>query len=256
MLVTSYYDLYNKPEKFIEYLYLFYDLGISGIPITIFVDPSMVYKFRIFPSTVTVIGLPLADCELYSIAMRYNRELPVHRTPQKDTKEFFALMNSKMEFLRRASFLHCNCKTFAWIDFGILKIVKDTVAFIEKLRQLDTHVFTKVTIPGCWGFGRTFTVEQIHWRFCGGFLIMPMKHVERFYQHSKGVLTDFCTQQIYKLTWETNVWTVIESCAERDNIEWYMADHNDSIVMNVDSVVSLTSVDQNVYPIFNTALNA
>ena len=58
MLVTCYYDIYNKPEKFFEYVTLFYDLGISGLPIVLFVEPSMVYKFRIFPSSVKVVGLP------------------------------------------------------------------------------------------------------------------------------------------------------------------------------------------------------
>ena len=54
----------------------------------------------------------------------------------------------------------------------------------------------------------------------------------RFYDHSKNVLTDFCTMPIYKLTWETNVWSVIEYCAERDHMVWYAADHNDSMIMN------------------------
>ena len=237
MLVTSYYDLYNKPEKFMEYLYLFYDLGISGIPITLFVDPSMVYKFRIFPSTVTVIGLSLSDCELYTIATNYSRELPVHRTPHKDTKEFFALMNTKIEFVKKAAALHPTVDNFQWIDFGIMKIVKQSEKFIAKLQQLDTMTFEKITIPGCWTEGRTFSVESIHWRFCGGFFIIPRMHIDRFYGHSKCVLTDFCTQLRYKLTWETNVWTVIESCAEKENIDWYFADHNDSIVLHIDSLL-------------------
>jgi hypothetical protein len=42
---------------------------------------------------------------------------------------------------------------------------------------------------------------------------------------------------IYKLTWETNVWTTIEFCAERANIQWYFADHNDTIVLNIDRVL-------------------
>ena len=67
MLVTCYYDIYNKPERFMEYLYLFYDLGISGIPMVIFTDPSLVYKFRIFPYNVKVIGIPLNEFEFSSL---------------------------------------------------------------------------------------------------------------------------------------------------------------------------------------------
>lgn len=62
---------------------------------------------------------------------------------------------------------------------------------------------------------------------------MPRALAERFYQHSVCVMRDFCTLPQYKLTWETNVWTVIESCAEKENIDWYFADHNDTIVLNI-----------------------
>jgi hypothetical protein len=236
MLVTCYYDIYNKPEKFLEYLYLFYDLGISGIPITLFTDPSLVYKFRIFPNTVKVVGISLQDFECYQIGMKYSRELPPHRTPEKDTQEFFSLMNTKMEFIKKASELS-NDLTFMWIDFGILKIVKNKERFITRLKQINELIFKKVTIPGCWSFGRPFSVDVINWRFCGGFFIMPREHVEKFFNHSKCVLTDFCNQSMYKLTWETNVWNIIEFCAERNNMDWYFADHNDSIVLNVDTIL-------------------
>ena len=65
---------------------------------------------------------------------------------------------------------------------------------------------------------------------------MPVQHVDRFFEHSKGVLRDFCTMPQYRLTWETNVWTVIETCAEKENIDWYFADHNDTMIMNIDLV--------------------
>ena len=237
MLVTCYYDIYNKPEKFVEYLSLFYDLGVSGIPIILFTDPSMVHKFKIFPSSLTVIGIPLADFELYQIGMKYDRELPTTRAVHKDTKEFFSLMNTKIEFVRAAAMLHPTIKTWMWIDFGILKIVKNAERFINKLKEVDQAVFTKITIPGCWSYGRAFNVNAIHWRFCGGFFVIPYEHIERFYGHSKCVLTDFCTQACYRLTWETNVWTTIEFCAEKDNIDWYFADHNDTIVMNIDEIM-------------------
>ena len=237
MLVTCYYDIYQRPHKFMEYLYLFYDLGISGIPIVLFTDPSLVYKFRIFPS-VTVIGVPLHEFELYNIAMKYERDLPIHRNVEKDTKEFFALMNMKVECIKRArDLLTAPSHTYMWIDFGILKIVKNTEAFLAKLQQLNTLQFQKMIVPGCWQFGRHMSVEMIHWRFCGGFFIMPEHYIDTFYGHSKTVLTDFCTKPQYKLTWETNIWTVIESCAELGNIIWYSADHNDSIVMSIDGVL-------------------
>jgi hypothetical protein len=237
MLVTCYYDIYNRPVKFVEYLYLFYDLGISGIPITLFTDPSMVHKFRIFPPTVTVIGIPLTEFELYQKGMAYNRDLPIHRTPEKDTKEFFSLMNTKIEFVKKAAKRWPDRETFMWIDYGILKIIKNAERFLERLRDLCQRRFTKMVIPGCWSLGRHFSVEQIHWRFCGGFFVIPRDFIDRFYDHSCSVMNDFCTMDFYKLTWETNVWSTIEFCAERENIVWYFADHDDTIVLNIDYVM-------------------
>jgi hypothetical protein len=237
MIVTSYYDIYNKPERFIEYLYLFYDICISGIPIILFTDPSLVSKFRIFPPSVKVIGVPLQSFELYSIASSYNGELPTGRTASKDTKEFLALMNTKVEFILKASEISED-KTFIWVDFGILKIIKNQERFINKLQSINEKSFDKIMIPGCWGIGRNFSVDEVNWRFCGGVFVIPRHHIQMFYNHSKNVLKDFCTLPIYKLTWETNVWNIVEYCGCREDIQWYFADHNDSILHNIDTAIN------------------
>ena len=231
MYVTCYYDIYGKPERFEEYLALFYALGHSGLPIVLFTD--MPDRFNGFPESVIVRYLSLADCELYQMGMNYQGELPGNRSVEKDTKEFFSLMNTKMELVKKAKEQFPGQKQYAWIDFGILKIVKNRERVLKKLKQIEESTYTKVMIPGCWAFGRTFSVNAIHWRFCGGFFVMPSEHVERFFEHSKCVLKDFCTMPMYRLTWETNVWTIIENCAEKDNIGWYFADHNDTMITNV-----------------------
>ena len=56
--------------------------------------------------------------------------------------------------------------------------------------------------------------------------------MDEFYGHVKCVFTDFCTQSIYRLTWETNVWMLVEFCALQSKIDWYFADHNDTMIMN------------------------
>ena len=238
MLVTCYYDIYQKPERFLEYLYLFYDLAVSGLPILLFTDPILVPKFRIFSSlpNIKVIPVPLQEFVLYQQAMAYTGALPVNRTPQKDTQEFYALMNTKMEFIHKAM-EHTTDETLIWIDYGILKIVKNQERFLDKLQEVNDTRFHKLTVPGCWGFGRTLNVDSIHWRFCGGLFVMPRHLSSLFYEHSRNVLKDFCTLSQYKLTWETNVWTVIESCAERDKIDWYFADHNDTIILNIQELL-------------------
>jgi len=230
MLVTCYYDIYNNSESFFKYVTLFYDLGMSGLPIVLFVDPSMVYKFRIFP--IKVIGLPLEEVKMYQMAMAYKGELPSVRTPSKDTKEFYALMNSKVEFVKRASVLY-PCEKFMWIDFGILKIFKNSAGCIERLHELEKQTFATIKIPGCWPPGRFVSHDTINWTYCGGFLIIPATLVDEFYGHCKGVLRDFCTMPQYKLTWETNIWAIVSTFAMKDTIEWFGADHNDSMIMHV-----------------------
>ena len=239
MLVTAYYDIYNKAENLEYYTSLFYDIGCSGIPIILFIDGSSASHFQYVPSNVHIIELSLEDCELYQIAMAYKGELPPIRTPQKDTQEFLALMNTKIEFLKRAAELYPMESTFMWIDFGIAKIFRNIERVLNKLRRIQQVPFTKITIPGCWAYGHPFTVDCINWRFCGGFIIIPKEHIDRFYMHNKNVLIDFCKQSYYKLTWETNIWTIVEFCAERDNIEWYFADHNDSIILNIDNTSAM-----------------
>ena len=238
MLVTCYYDIYNKPDGFEYYLKLFTPLGQSGLPIVLFVDPAHVERFADFPFTVKVVGIPLMDFEIYRIAMQYDSELPTGRTPAKDTKEFFGLMNTKIEFVKKAAelFPNLNDSTFLWCDYGILKIAKNPERFIQKIKEIQSRTFEKMTIPGCWSFGRKFNTNTISWRFCGGFFVIPRTFIDTFYGHCKGVLSDFCSNSSYCLTWETNIWAVVECCAEKQNINWYFADHNDTMVMNIDKM--------------------
>ena len=183
MIVTSYYDIYNKPERFIEYLYLFYDIGISGVPIILFTDPLLVKKFRIFPPSVKVIGMPLEIFELYLIGKKYTGKLPNGRNETKDTKEFYSLMNTKIEFILRAAEM-CDDNNFIWVDFGILKIIKNTERFINKLKSVNEQTYDKITIPGCWAMGRGFSVVEVTSRFCGGIFVIPRQHNLTLYKYS------------------------------------------------------------------------
>jgi len=231
MFITSLYDLYGNPEAMRSYLELFRPLAESGLPFLIFTDPSLLPLWNMYPNTnLRIIPLSLSECELYQIGMAYQGDLPTHRHPTKDTKEFFSLMNTKIEFLQKGAVL-TDDPTLIWLDMGLLKIATNKERCIEHLRALHTSTFEKITIPGCWSHMPACDVNRVNWRFCGGLLIVPHRFLGRFYDHSKNVLKDFCTLPIYKLTWETNVWSVIEYCAEKENILWYQADHNDSMIM-------------------------
>jgi hypothetical protein len=238
MFITSLYDLYGNPEAMRTYLELFRPLAESGLPFLVFTDPSLLPLWDImYPNlrlltNLGIIPLSLSECELYQIGMSYQGDLPTHRHPTKDTKEFFSLMNTKIEFMKKGAAL-TDDPTLIWLDMGLLKIVTNKEKCLERLRALHASPFDKITIPGCWSHMPACDVNRVNWRFCGGLLILPRRFLPSFYDHSKNVLTDFCTLPIYKLTWETNVWSVIEYCAEKENIVWYQADHNDSMILAV-----------------------
>ena len=211
---------------------LFEEVAFSGLPIILFTDPSLVTKFSHYPSTVRVVGVPLETFELYRIGMNYTGSLPSQRHPIKDTKEYMSLMNTKIELVLKGLEL-CSDDTFIWIDYGVLKLIKNKTRFINKLKIINEQKFNKIKIPGCWGLGQPFSVDTVHWRFCGTLFVIPRNLVQEFYQHSKNVLTDFCKFPNYKLTWEVNVWVIVEMFAMKEQIDWYFADHNDTILLNI-----------------------
>ena len=55
MIVTCYYDIYNKPENFLKYLELFSPLANTGIPIILFTTADITVTFP----NVRVISVPL-----------------------------------------------------------------------------------------------------------------------------------------------------------------------------------------------------
>jgi hypothetical protein len=54
--------------------------------------------------------------------------------------------------------------------------------------------------------------------------------VSNFYQKSRDKLTEICTLPNRGLTWETNVWYMLELDGAREYIDWYSGDHNDTIL--------------------------
>lgn len=60
---------------------------------------------------------------------------------------------------------------------------------------------------------------------------MPRANIDRFFSHVKITVDELCS--IGQITWEVNTWYMIEIYKEKEIIQWYKADHNDSIINNV-----------------------
>lgn len=230
MFVSCCYDVYNSPEKVAMYFRLFEPIAHSGLPIIFYTDPSLVSYTVSYPSTVTVVLADPTECELYRIAMNYKGELPGDRNPEKDTQKYLALMNAKMDWMKKAAEQFPKVETFFWIDAGIMKLIKNAGPILTALRTIHQINYEHIIMPGSWEFNARFNVNAANWRFCGTFLVLPRIHLDFFYERCKNVLIDFCKN--YKLTWEVNIWTIVEYYCEKKIFQWYYAGHDDGLIMN------------------------
>jgi hypothetical protein len=167
-------------------------------------------------------------------------DLPLNRTIEKDTKEYMLLMNSKLEYMEDTIEKNpFNSTHFAWIDFNISHVFSDLKMSKETLKIYSSSILHNsfLSIPGCWNpLSKPFNDEQvkneilnnINWRFCGGFFIGDRISIEYFIELYKTHLPYFMFKY-RKLIWEVNFWAWLELVTDwKPN--WFKGDHNDSII--------------------------
>ena len=224
--VTALYDIGGRPVN--ELLDAFQPFAKSSMNICIFTDQTDLEE-KLGRPGITIRILPRDTLHIFKHEATV---LPKGRNEQKDTLDFLRLMNAKPDFLMRASILHPTASTFVWMDFGILKISKNTERFVKRIQRVEESVElhpNKIILPGCTGriSPTQDCINQPIWRFCGGIAIVPRSLIRPFFEHAFGYLETLRSKQT--LTWEVNVWAAIES-SHPDLFHWYSADHNDSIV--------------------------
>jgi hypothetical protein len=188
------------------------------------------------PASAIPLFRELDTFETSKILHNYNK-LPTKRCDDKDTKLYMTIMNSKAEILKHVK-SHIRSDHYVWIDAGIAKIFKNpSSCFASILDKTAAPLRSdKILIPGPWPYKETDIgklTDRIHWRFCGGFFIVPYGLVDHFVTQVKvgcvriGAATG-CT------TWEVNVWSFIESNLP---IIWEKGDHNESILDCLDHYI-------------------
>jgi glycosyltransferase involved in cell wall biosynthesis len=221
-LVTAFFRLPDRAVDEDEQFRRFDELAACGLPITLFLDVGFL-PYTVKHKNVCVIPLRLGMLPAFQRAQDHDLKLPTHRDPAKDTRDFLLLQNSKIDLLRAACASEHESTHFAWIDFGIMKIVDDKPAFLERLQRLSPPA-TCVLAPGCLPFHSNSNANDVDWRFCGGFLLIDRYSIAGLVEsHHKTFerLGD-------SLTWEVNVWGQMECAGQR--FDWYKADHDDSII--------------------------
>lgn len=226
--VTS---LYSVRDDYLSTLYHNFQQLVSNISATTYVFTDRELPFAV-PSNCHVIQKELYEFNTYQHCLQASARLPTSRNKQKDTAEFMALMNTKVEMVWVAAPLFSSDVTHvAWIDAGITKILSPrALSSLTSLMQKHQEVGwpqRSVTAPGCWVSPCAPSSDAICWRFCGGFCVIPVDLVTPFYEAVTAMLVTWL--RAGHLVWEVNIWAAVE-WKERAWFTWWGADHNDTML--------------------------
>ena len=241
--VTAFIDLNESNRSKVRtterYVSLFKLLASSKVPICLYVSSSyesIGIELQLeFPNVKLMSIINLEDTETYKIINSCNPSLPPIENIEKDTKEYFILMNAKSEFVYNATLLNpFNTEHFAWIDFGIFHVISNIDNIIKNIYNLSINRLKKklMLFPSCWSKDKSITSiplikKQICWRFCGGFYIGDKHSIIEMHFLIQKELPNFINYNT--IVWEVNLWAWLEY-----NCNWlvdtYDADHNDSIL--------------------------
>lgn len=226
--VTSFYKIYEQLDE--SFLDNFLKFAKKGAPIILYLDSqcsSWESQLTVYSNVKVIYDIQFNDLLVTKLFPKAETTLPTSGNPKKDTYEYLVLMNSKLEWMTHA-IQHAQTKNLAWIDFGMLKIVKNFEAAWTKLTQVHVPL-EKVLIPGCYNHTdphEAISMDAVHWRFCGGLIFGTTETIQKFHGLSTKKLEEFSAAK--KLTWEVNIWSYIER-QTLDFFQWYAADHNDSM---------------------------
>lgn len=244
--VTAFLNIYETPflNKDIEWRFRhFKKIAETGIPISAFVSPDcrtvMEETMTRYPNVKVVEYIDLKDTWTYGICTSVeNLELPNSRNEAKDTKEYIILMNAKTEFLKRA--IEANLwqtHHFAWIDFNLFHVLKENpkeeayakeILILLNKRPLRQTIYT---MPGCWDKHHViddYLINDICWRWCGGFFIGDKRSILDFHRLHEDHLLEFL-EKTKKLVWEVNFWAWLEKTYDSCILQ-YRAEHSISML--------------------------
>ncbi len=237
--VTAFIDVYEERanvkslDSCIEH---FKRLVSSGISIHVFLCESFYATYKdVLPhsSNIYIELVKYTDLDAYKELDGLIYTLPAIRSSHKDTAKYMIVINSKIEFVQRAIDANIyGSSHFAWIDFSIGHVIKDWDSTYKTLEHISQSKLedTCLLFPGCWAKGiyESELFSRINWRFCGGFFIGDRSSITDMYTLYRTHFLDIITSHGI-LPWETNVWHYLE-LHHNWKPQWYLADHNDSIL--------------------------
>ena len=248
--VSAFMTIYDTPyqNKDLDWRFThFKKLCKTGIELAVFCSRDVEEYFRReilanFKNVILVDVLDLSETWTYQTYQKVADEsgpidLPNTRNPEKDTKEYLLLMNTKTEYMVRAVEKNpFDATHFAWIDFNIFHILQGTreplaIYWLEALSKRELPEYF-LTLPGCWSkdlVNEDFLMNDICWRFCGGFFIGSLKRILEFHREYTNHFENFLREH-KKLVWEVNFWAYVE-LKHGLSVVWYAGDHDERILM-------------------------
>ena len=158
--VTAFYKIYDDTlNNYVAHFIKFLEFGYTTI---LYLDSSL-EEIKEQLSVYTNLTI-ITDVGFESLTVDKPTNLPSTRNQTKDTYKYLVLMNSKTDFVLRASKLSTT-ENLAWIDFGLTKLLKDPQSAYKKLIQVNIPE-SKILIPGCVE-NTNVNLDNVNWRFCG-----------------------------------------------------------------------------------------
>ena len=247
--ITAYMTIYTTPYKDLDWRFeKFKRLCQTGINLAVFCSRDVEDYFRkeilsIYKNVILIDVLDLNETWTWQTYHKVADEvgdidLPNTRNPNKDTKEYLLLMNAKTEYMVRAIEKNVfNSTHFAWIDFNIFHIFqgieKESLAsyWLKTISQRQMPEYF-LTLPGCWSkdyVNESSLLNDICWRFCGGFFLGSLKRILEFHREYTNHFSDFLREH-RKLVWEVNFWAWAE-LKHGLSVVWYAGDHDERILL-------------------------
>jgi len=254
--VTAFMTIYDIPyqNKDMNWRFQhFIKICETGIQLAAFCSRDCEEYFRLniltkYSNVILIETYNLSETWAYKTYKRVENEilidLPNTRTLEKDTTEYLLLMNSKTEFVNRVIEINPFKSThFAWIDFNIFHIFVGKEDYATYLLQtLSKRSMAKrfLTLPGCWDKEHVIDsslINNICWRFCGGFFLGSQDRIIEFNEEYKKHFENFLREK-HKIVWEVNFWAYLE-LHHGLSVIWYSGNHNDSILKFNSEYVSI-----------------
>jgi hypothetical protein len=237
------YSTTNDNRKTVENrLKYFEELINYGIKISVICCPYYEPYIKILTEkhdNVKLIDvMNLNDTIIYKICNEYEKikkplKLPEVRDMNKDNSEYMILMNSKIEFVKKAIDVNVwNSSYFCWIDFSIKYMIKDELLFKSYINKISYYELplihsTNIIIPG---FEPKKEIVYWHpwWRYSGTVFYGYKDDLIQFYNINCKYFKEFIELNEL-LTWEITLWAWYEWIGVLNPI-WVYGSHNDTIL--------------------------